>query len=240
MELMDVSHHRSRKRIKDYGEVFTPEKYVHQMLDMLDKSVWADENVVFFEPTCGHGNFVAAVVRKRLEAFYKKVARKKSKNPHRHAMAHTLDNLWAIDIDRKNIEFCRSRVWMEMISFFEGYEPLDFSKNNEFWAHVLCCIKWQIHENEMLSGLEEDRARAEKSAEQTAMSRQWFSQNGHHPIDFDLSWCEYFKSLKENNVHSIEYSRGLKFIKALNGRVRKGTFEDFAFANPNIYGRKVA
>lgn len=28
-------HHRSKERIKDFGEVFTPEIYVHQMLDQL-------------------------------------------------------------------------------------------------------------------------------------------------------------------------------------------------------------
>ncbi len=37
-----VHHHRSKKRIRDYGEVFTPKKYVNQILDMLDQSVWAD------------------------------------------------------------------------------------------------------------------------------------------------------------------------------------------------------
>ena len=70
--ILHLIHHRSKKRIRDYGEVFTPKKYVNQMLDMLDKSVWADTNVVFFEPTCGHGNFVEAIVKKRLNAFLQK------------------------------------------------------------------------------------------------------------------------------------------------------------------------
>ena len=65
MDIVSIAHHRSRSRIRNLGEVFTPEKYVYQMLDMLDKSVWSSDNVIFFEPTCGHGNFVVAIVQKR-------------------------------------------------------------------------------------------------------------------------------------------------------------------------------
>ena len=50
--ILNLIHHRSKNRIRDFGEVFTPEKYVNQMLDMLDKSVWTDANTIFYEPTC--------------------------------------------------------------------------------------------------------------------------------------------------------------------------------------------
>ena len=78
---LNLAHHRNKKRIRELGEVFTPQKYVHQMLDLLDKSVFADNNTVFFEPTCGHGNFVVAIVERRLDAFLRKAKRKKSSPP---------------------------------------------------------------------------------------------------------------------------------------------------------------
>ena len=53
--ILCLAHHRSRQRIQHLGEVFTPEKYVQQMLDMLGKLVWTSTDTVFFEPTCGHG-----------------------------------------------------------------------------------------------------------------------------------------------------------------------------------------
>jgi len=65
--------HRSRERIRDLGEVFTPDKYVEDMLDLLGqecKNFWANENRVFFEPCCGHGNIVLAIYRRRLQAIY--------------------------------------------------------------------------------------------------------------------------------------------------------------------------
>ena len=63
--------HRSRARIRDFGEVFTPDKYVEDMLDLLGKdckNIWRNERYVFFEPCCGYGNIVLAIYRRRLEA----------------------------------------------------------------------------------------------------------------------------------------------------------------------------
>ena len=165
-DILHLAHHRSKERIRNLGEVFTPDKYVQQMLDMLDKSVWADTKTVFFEPTCGHGNFVSAVAERRLRAFLKKARRQKIKKPHFYAVANTLNNLWAIDIDSKNVEFCRDRIRMLIINFLSEHES-NFSKsflkkNKDFLTHVLCCIEWQIHENEALSCLEEDSFKADR------------------------------------------------------------------------------
>ena len=46
-EILILSHHRNKKRIRDLGEVFTPEKYVQEMLGVLDKKMWSDSNCVF-------------------------------------------------------------------------------------------------------------------------------------------------------------------------------------------------
>ena len=56
--------HRSKDRIKDLGEVFTPESYVEDMLNLLSKDkrgLWSDEDVTFFEPCAGHGNIVLPI-----------------------------------------------------------------------------------------------------------------------------------------------------------------------------------
>ena len=38
--IINLENHRSRERIKDMGEVFTPEQYVQQMLGMFDEKIW--------------------------------------------------------------------------------------------------------------------------------------------------------------------------------------------------------
>ncbi len=232
--IIQLVHHRSKNRIRDFGEVFTPEKYVNQMLDMLDKSIWTDTNVVFFEPTCGHGNFVEAIVERRLNAFFKKAKRQKIKNPHFYTVANTLNNLWAIDIDSHNIKFCRNRVWSLIFNFLWEYEKNilsseSFIKNNRvFLAHILCCIEWQIHENEALSCLETDAFKAKEAANKTAVSRKWFKKNKHHPINFKMNWCQYFKNCKKKNVIPIEYTKNFRVINSLIDKRKKETTENFS------------
>ena len=231
--IIHLSHHRSKKRIRDFGEVFTPEKYVNQMLDILDQSVWTDTDIVFFEPTCGHGNFVEAIFKRRLNAFLKKAKRQKIKNPHFYTVANTLNNLWAIDIDSNNIEFCRNRVWSLIFNFLWKHEKNILSlesfirKNKDFLTHLLCCIEWQIHENEVLSCLETNIFKAEEVANKTAVSKKWFKNNKHRPINFKINWCQYFKNHKKENIIPIEYTKNFRLIKSLINKRKKETIKNF-------------
>ena len=220
--ILNLAHHRSKERIKSLGEVFTPEKYVFQMLDMLDKPVWSDLDAMFFEPTCGHGNFVVAIVQKRLEHLIKKVKRQKIKKPHFYAVAHTLNNLWAIDIDSENIRLCRDRVCHLIFNFLWEHEKSYRSKptlntfikrNKEYLTHVLCAVQYQIHTNEALSCLESDYNKAQKASSKTLVSQKWFQNHKHRPIDFDKTWAIYFKICQQKGIIPIEYRRNLKSIE---------------------------
>ena len=58
---------KSRQRVIDHGEVFTPEWIVEAMLDLVkDESERIDSR--FLEPACGDGNFLAKVLRRKIEA----------------------------------------------------------------------------------------------------------------------------------------------------------------------------
>ncbi len=114
------NYHRSRDRIRDLGEVFTPENFVNSMLSMLSKGqkkFWEREDVLFFEPSCGHGNIVISILKKRLSALYDKAELSKIKNPELYSISNALNTLWAIDIDIKNVNHCRERVLAEFLGF---------------------------------------------------------------------------------------------------------------------------
>ena len=234
--ILRLAHHRSKQRIRNFGEVWTPKKHVRQMLDMLDKSVWTDTNIVFFEPTCGHGNFVEAIVQRRLNAFLNRAKRQKIKRPHFYSVANTLTALWAIDIDPENIKSCRNRVWSSVFKFLwsnERHRPLKTSlslksfikKHKDFLAQVLCCIEWQIQENEALSCLESDPQKAVLAAEKTTVSRQWIKKNGHHPIDFNKTWLWRFETFKRKKIVPLEYKRNSKKLDSLLKDERLSVFE---------------
>ena len=231
---LNSDHHRSRKRIRDIGEVFTPDKYVHEMLDLLDKSVWSDDSVVFFEPCCGHGNIVLAIYRRRLDSLYRKVFSQYSENAALYAIANSLNTLWAIDIDQYNVNNCRSRILFYTLAFMKskmGYEnELDLISNNEdFFAHVLSAIKWQVHENETLSSLSSPNDVARKNASKTKSGKKWFNRHGHQQMDFNLTWVKFFKECEFLNSIPIDFEKSSLFIKNLI-RGRGKLTDEFSFA----------
>lgn len=59
---------KSKQRVKDFGEVFTPIWVVNEMLDELEKEsdAFSDVGKTFLEPTCGTGNFVVEIYRRKL------------------------------------------------------------------------------------------------------------------------------------------------------------------------------
>lgn len=58
---------KSAERVRDLGEVFTPRQTVADMLDLLPDDVWAAfPPATFLEPACGDGNFVVAVLERKL------------------------------------------------------------------------------------------------------------------------------------------------------------------------------
>lgn len=233
---LDEIFQRSRERVKSLGEVFTPEAYVDDMLSMLGKEkkgFWSDENVAFFEPSCGHGNIVIPIFRKRLEAIYKKANAQDEKNAPLYAVANALNTLWAIDIDSKNVTQCRARVLEMTLDFLKeklGFEN-DFSvikKNAEFMAHILCAINWQIHENETLSSLSKASS-ARTSANLTKLGGKWQSKNGHKELDFEFTWAVAFKQAEASGVVPLDFERACRFIKSvLSGNVRGFIEYDFA------------
>lgn len=211
------------------------------MLNLLSngrKEFWQNENTVFFEPNCGHGNIVIGIYRKRLEALYKKACSEKLKEPALYAVANSVNSLWAIDIDAKNVAECRSRVFMEMLLFLHQKTGIStqhalIKQHKDFFAHLLCAINWHIQENETLSSLS-CKATAKTNAEKTRLGGQWFAKNGHRPILFDVSWIEHYQQCEQGNLADITYQRALRFLT----QFLAGQFQDsqeFQFAN-NLAG----
>src|SRR5690554_6151036 len=134
-------HFRSKDRVRNYGEVFTSENFISQMLGKLNEEQFSDESSIFFEPTCGHGNIVELILKKRLESLYNKAISRKLSNPHLYAIANAINTLWAIDLDSRNIELCRARVVSCCVNFLKqkikNFE-IDYfiSRNKEFIAHM--------------------------------------------------------------------------------------------------------
>lgn len=236
--IVDLSglFHRSKERISEFGEVFTPEKFVDGMLDMLSHgktNFWTDEEIIFFEPSCGHGNIVVPIFKRRLEAILKKAVIDGVRNPAFYAVANALNTLWAIDIDSENIKNCRTRLLTLSLDFLKEKTGIKsdyiiIQKNQTFFCHVICALRWQICENETLSSLS-DPASARTKASQTRIGHKWFLANGHKEINFYQSWTDYYLMCSKNKTVPLDFERSESFIAGILNNSVKG-YVDFDFA----------
>ena len=99
---------KSKERVADHGEVFTNEREVNAMLDMVKPETERVESR-FLEPACGNGNFLAEVLRRKLEVVDRKY--KKLPADWEKFSIVALSSLYGVDILSDNVEECQERLF---------------------------------------------------------------------------------------------------------------------------------
>lgn len=98
----------SRKRVTNHGEVFTAEREVSSMLDLVGQELVRIESR-FLEPACGTGNFLLPIYEKKLVIVKQRYA-KSQLEFERNAVIAT-GSIYGIDILEDNVKFCRKRLF---------------------------------------------------------------------------------------------------------------------------------
>lgn len=109
---------RSKKRVADHGEVFTPRWLVEKMLDLVKEETERIDSRVL-EPACGSGNFLVSVLQRKLAAVEAKFGR--SDFERRHYALLALMCCYGIELLEDNIAECRAN----MLEVFSDYLNLD-------------------------------------------------------------------------------------------------------------------
>lgn len=116
-----MSLFKSKQRIADHGEVFTPPWMVEAMLDLVkDESERIDSR--FLEPACGSGNFLVKVLRRKLAAVESKFGR--SDFERRHYALLGLMCIYGIELLPDNIAECRANL-LEILADYLGIDAAD-------------------------------------------------------------------------------------------------------------------
>ena len=98
---------KSKKRVADHGEVFTPPWMVEAMLDLVKgESERIDSR--FLEPACGDGNFLTQILRRKLAAVQLKYGN--SDFERRHYALLALMCIYGIELLPDNIADCRANL----------------------------------------------------------------------------------------------------------------------------------
>ena len=99
---------KSRKRVVDHGEVFTNEREVKAMCDLVnDETQRIDSR--FLEPACGDGNFLAEILNRKLVVVKKKYRRSVMDFEKNSLLA--VSSLYGVDIMMDNVISCRERLF---------------------------------------------------------------------------------------------------------------------------------
>lgn len=102
-----MTYVKSKQRVADHGEVFTPPWLVEAMLDLV-KGETERIDARFLEPACGSGNFLVPILRRKLAAVELKYG--KSDFERRHYALLALMCLYGIELLPDNIAECRANL----------------------------------------------------------------------------------------------------------------------------------
>ena len=102
-----VSLLKSKQRVADHGEVFTPEWMVEAMLDLVTGETERIDSR-FLEPACGSGNFLVQILRRKLAAVELKYG--KSEFERRHYALLALMCIYGVELLPDNIAECRANL----------------------------------------------------------------------------------------------------------------------------------
>jgi len=97
----------SKKRVADHGEVYTAEREVKAMLDLVKQETERIESR-FLEPACGTGNFLVEVLKRKLSVVESRYIKNQIEY-ERYAII-ALSSIYGIDILQDNVQTCRDRL----------------------------------------------------------------------------------------------------------------------------------
>ncbi len=137
---------KSKSRVRDHGEVFTPDFIVDDMLDLVKNET---ENIEsrFLEPACGDGNFLIKVLERKLDVV-KRVYKKSQFDYERNALI-AISNIYGVELLDDNVELAQKRLY----NFFLDYYQKLYKKkiNDDFLKSIKYVFKKNILQGNALT-----------------------------------------------------------------------------------------
>jgi hypothetical protein len=134
----EVKQVKSKKRVADHGEVFTNQREVNAMLDLVKHETERIDSR-FLEPACGNGNFLAEVLQRKLKVVESKYCHTQIEWERYAILA--VCNIYGVDILEDNAQECRQRLFN---IFKERYSELFADKCK---SEVLRSVEFLLHRN---------------------------------------------------------------------------------------------
>lgn len=101
---------KTKERVRKYAEVFTPQRIVKRMVDLLEKQgdVLTPQATVL-EPSCGEGVFLIEILARKLQ---------RAKTPKE--IIKSVATLYGVDIQQDNVEICRDNLYKQWFAAYSA------------------------------------------------------------------------------------------------------------------------
>jgi len=113
---------QSRQRVTDHGEVFTAEREVNAMLDLVKQETERIESR-FLEPACGTGNFLVEILRRKLSVASERHRRNQLEFERYAVLA--VSSIYGIDLLPDNVERARERLLEIVLEVYASHFKKD-------------------------------------------------------------------------------------------------------------------
>lgn len=133
--LFEADQIKHRDRVRDLAEVYTHHREVTAMLDLVPDMFPSDHDPdnhdrTFLEPSCGHGNFLVAILHRKLSTVT--AARYGSGEEYEHRVLRCLTSVYGFDIDPENVADSRLRLHAVTTQHVRG----PAARTEGFWSAV--------------------------------------------------------------------------------------------------------
>ena len=99
---------KSKERVSDHGEVFTSEREVNAMLDLVKQETERIDSR-FLEPACGDGNFLIEILRRKLNIVKSRYS--KSAVDYEQYAVLAITSIYGVDLLQDNVHDCCARLF---------------------------------------------------------------------------------------------------------------------------------
>ena len=130
---------KSRERVSAHGEVYTAEREINAMLDLVKHETERIDSR-FLEPACGNGNFLSNILDRKLAVVSRLYAKNKTLWQYNSLIA--IGSIYGIEILHDNVLECRERLYNQFYEIYKNNFPK--SIDEEFCQSVRYVIDKNI------------------------------------------------------------------------------------------------
>ena len=193
---------KSKRRVSDFGEVYTNEREVNAMLDLVKHEANRIESR-FLEPAAGNGNFLIKILERKLKVVHKRY--KKNQLEYERYSFLAVSSIYGIDILEDNVKECRLRLFTYLKKQYDSLYKENCSQ--EFLESIKYLLEKNVIWGDTLTGLKIG------NPPEPIIFSEWTMIN-HYVKRKDFAMCDLlaYQDLSTNNNEIVIPRQEFKLI----------------------------